>query len=55
MDGPSVLIVEDDSALIRGLKDNFESEGYRVRVARDGGEGLSAETRIIRARTAATF
>ena len=42
MDGPSVLIVEDDSALIRGLKDNFESEGYRVRVARDGGEGLSA-------------
>jgi DNA-binding response OmpR family regulator len=33
------LIVEDDPALLRGLKDNFESEGYHVYVARDGEEG----------------
>ena len=39
---PSVLIVEDDPALLRGLKDNFEAQDYRVRLARDGREGLSA-------------
>jgi DNA-binding response OmpR family regulator len=42
MQSPSVLIVEDDPALLRGLKDNFESQAYRVQVARDGREGLSA-------------
>ena len=41
MDAASVLIVEDDPALLRGLKDNFEEQGYRVRLARDGLEGLS--------------
>src|SRR5260221_2053315 len=40
MNTPTVLIVEDDSTLLRGLKDNFEQEGYRVRTARDGREGL---------------
>src|SRR5215207_7176028 len=37
----SVLIVEDDPALLRGLRDNFESQGYQVQVARDGREGMS--------------
>ncbi len=37
----SVLIVEDDAALLRGLKDNFEAENYRVQLARDGSEGLA--------------
>ncbi len=38
----SVLIIEDDPALLRGLQDNFEAQLHRVRVARDGREGLSA-------------
>ncbi len=42
MHGSSVLIVEDDAALLRGLKDNFEAQNYRVQLARDGPEGLSA-------------
>src|SRR6266576_387672 len=42
MHGPSVLIIEDDPALLRGLKDNFEAQNYRVHLARDGREGLSA-------------
>ncbi len=42
MRGSSVLIVEDDPALLRGLKDNFEAQNYRVQLARDGREGLSA-------------
>ncbi len=42
MPGSSVLIVEDDPALLRGLKDNFEAQNYRVELARDGPEGLSA-------------
>jgi DNA-binding response OmpR family regulator len=42
MRGASVLIVEDDPALLRGLKDNFEAQDYRVQTARDGREGLSA-------------
>jgi DNA-binding response OmpR family regulator len=40
--GSSILIVEDDPALLRGLKDNFEAQDYRVHLARDGQEGLSA-------------
>jgi DNA-binding response OmpR family regulator len=42
MRAASVLIIEDDPALLRGLKDNFEARNYRVRVARDGREGLAA-------------
>jgi len=38
----SALIIEDNSAMLRGLKDNFESNGYRVRTARDGEQGLAA-------------
>lgn len=38
----TILIIEDDATLLRGLKDNFASRGYRVRSARDGREGLDA-------------
>src|SRR5688500_2653317 len=40
MDSPAILIVEDDAALLRGLKDNFEAQNYRVAVARDGREAV---------------
>jgi DNA-binding response OmpR family regulator len=35
-----ILIIEDDPTLLRGLKDNFEFEGYRVQTAADGDTGL---------------
>ena len=38
----SILIIEDDPALLRGLNDNFERAGYRVRTADDGQRGLDA-------------
>ncbi len=38
----NALIIEDNSAMLRGLKDNFESKGYHVRTARDGEQGLAA-------------
>ena len=41
MQSASLLIIEDDPALLRGLKDNFEAESYRVELARDGREGLA--------------
>jgi DNA-binding response OmpR family regulator len=34
-----ILVVEDDLAILRGLKDNFVSEGYEVLAAEDGAEG----------------
>ncbi len=42
MTARKVLIVEDDAALLRGLKDNFQAQGYRVRTANDGEKGLEA-------------
>ena len=42
MTDASVLIVEDDPALLRGLRDNFDGAGYRVIAARDGEAGLEA-------------
>jgi len=42
MSAPKVLIVEDDAALRRGLKDNFQAQGYQVRTADDGEKGLNA-------------
>ena len=42
MTARKVLIVEDDAALLRGLKDNFQAQGYRVRTASDGESGLEA-------------
>jgi DNA-binding response OmpR family regulator len=37
-----VLIIEDDPTLLRGLRDNFESHGFRTRTATDGRRGLEA-------------
>ena len=42
MNAKTILIVEDDPALLRGLKDNFQAEGYHVRTANDGQKGLAA-------------
>ncbi len=38
----TILIIEDDSTMLRGLKDNFEYAGYNVITACDGEEGLNA-------------
>jgi len=38
----TILIVEDDPTMLRGLKDNFEFKDYRVLTAPDGEEGLNA-------------
>ena len=38
----TILIVEDDPAMLRGLKDNFEYKGYSTITAKDGEEGLNA-------------
>ena len=38
----TVLIIEDDPTMLRGLKDNFEFQGYRVQIAADGNAGLKA-------------
>jgi len=36
----TILIIEDDATMLRGLKDNFEFKGYCVLTAADGEEGL---------------
>ena len=36
-----ILIVEDEPALLRGLKDTFTSKGHEVLTARDGEAGLN--------------
>jgi len=38
----TILIIEDDATMLRGLKDNFEFDGYTVRTASDGEAGLNA-------------
>lgn len=38
----SVLIIEDNPVMLRGLEDNFKSKGYRVKTATDGELGLKA-------------
>jgi len=38
----TVLIIEDDPTMLRGLKDNFAYTGYVVQTAADGEEGLNA-------------
>ncbi len=40
MAAETILIIEDDSTLLRALKDNFEFAGYAVRTAADGRKGL---------------
>jgi len=41
MAGESILIIEDDPSMLRGLKDNFEFSGYRVSTASNGDDGLN--------------
>jgi len=38
----TVLIIEDDSTMLRVLKDNFEFKGYKVLTAPEGEKGLNA-------------
>ncbi len=38
----SVLIIEDDATLLRGLSDNFRSHGFRVLTASDGTTGFAS-------------
>jgi DNA-binding response OmpR family regulator len=38
----TILIIEDDPTMLRGLKDNFEFKGYTVVTASDGEAGLNA-------------
>ena len=42
----TILIVEDDAAMLRGLKDNFAFEGYRVETAADGAKGLDCALKL---------
>ncbi len=42
MASETVLIIEDDSTMLRGLKDNFEFEGFRTVAVDDGEQGLQA-------------
>lgn len=42
----TILIIEDDTSMLRGLKDNFEYAGYNVATAADGEEGLNAALNI---------
>ena len=44
----TVLIVDDDPTMLRGLEDNFELRGYRVKTARDGEQGLNITINDIR-------
>lgn len=37
---PKLLIIEDESEMASGLRDNFEYEGFAVSTAADGDEGL---------------
>src|SRR5258706_8922820 len=39
-----ILIVEDESDMLNGLRDNFEYEGYQVIAVKDGEEGLKRAT-----------
>jgi len=43
----TILIVEDEPDMANGLRDNLEFEGYAVRIARDGDEGLELASELI--------
>ncbi len=38
----TILIIEDDPSMLRGLKDNFEQRGFTVLTAADGEKGLES-------------
>jgi DNA-binding response OmpR family regulator len=42
MSDETILIIEDDPAMLEGLRGNFEFEGYTVVTASDGEAGLNA-------------
>ena len=42
----TVLIIEDDPSLMRGLKDNFQSRAYSVHGALDGEQGIEAALKL---------
>ncbi len=46
MSEETVLVIEDDPSLMRGLKDNFQSRGYSVHGAADGELGVEAALKI---------
>ena len=45
-----ILIVEDEPAMVAGLRDNFEYEGYEVISAEDGVSGLERALSDVRVR-----
>ena len=46
MPSERVLIIEDDPAMLRGLKDNFEFAGHKVSTAATGDRGLEAALKL---------
>src|SRR5688572_20156179 len=40
--GKRILVIEDDSSIVLGLRMNLEAEGYAVDVAEDGEAGLAS-------------
>ena len=42
----TILIIEDNASQLRGLKDNFEAQGYIVKTASDGQSGLEEAVHI---------
>ncbi len=42
MSSDAILVIEDDPAMLRGLKDNLTFKGYQVKTATDGERGLEA-------------
>ena len=43
--GKRILVIEDDSSIVLGLRMNLEAEGYAVQVAEDGEAGLAQARR----------
>lgn len=42
----TILIIEDDISILRGLKDNLEYEGYSVITETNGKKGLNLSLKI---------
>ncbi|MDA0745481.1 MAG: response regulator [bacterium] len=43
--GLSILVIDDDPAILRSVKNYLEARGHRVRTAETGEEGLAAQAR----------
>ncbi len=46
MSQETILIIEDDKTILRGLKDNFKFEGFNVSTAENGEDGLEKAVNI---------